>query len=226
MLTGGSLTAHILRSLCPLNFQVLAEAGPAGLSVTDIARQIQKQGLRDLRGSKTPEASIGGALSRDILFTRTAPATYALSAALTSTRRLQSGESTVPLTLAKAAVVGAAAPVAAAAGAVVVKSEGGEAEAVQVGWGGGGDCLLIVMLPYSMLPLLIPLQLLLRCRIKIASPPNPHRKHRMPDLCMVFRSLHSGLPRAIDTCLMLLLLPHHHDVALSLMRPHNPTSRI
>ncbi|MEW5303073.1 MAG: hypothetical protein WDW36_005801 [Sanguina aurantia] len=112
-------------------WQVLAEAGPAGLSVTDIARQIQKQGLRDLRGSKTPEASIGGALSRDILFTRTAPATYALSAALTSTRRLQSGESTVPLTFAKAAVVGAAPPVPAAAGAVVVKGEGGEAEAVQ-----------------------------------------------------------------------------------------------
>lgn len=38
-------------------WQVLAEAGPEGMRVEDIAREIQKQGLRDLRSSKTPEAT-------------------------------------------------------------------------------------------------------------------------------------------------------------------------
>lgn len=123
------LICHLFES----TVQVLAEAGSAGLSVTDIARQIQKQGLRDLRGSKTPEASIGGALSRDILFTRTAPATYALTASLSSTRKLQSGESTVPLTLPKpqtpAGTVAAAQGTGqtSADGLAVLKSEGDEA---------------------------------------------------------------------------------------------------
>jgi hypothetical protein len=35
--------------------QVLAEAGPAGLNIVDIAKRIQQQGLRDLRTSRTPE---------------------------------------------------------------------------------------------------------------------------------------------------------------------------
>ncbi len=35
--------------------QVLAEAGPDGLGITEIAKRIQKQGLRDLRTSRTPE---------------------------------------------------------------------------------------------------------------------------------------------------------------------------
>lgn len=58
--------------------QVLAEAGPEGMRVEEIARRIQKLGLRDLRSSRTPEASVAGALGRDVLFARVAPATYAL----------------------------------------------------------------------------------------------------------------------------------------------------
>eukprot|EP00803_Ostreobium_quekettii_P007554 evm.model.scf_591.1 EVM.evm.TU.scf_591.1 scf_591:13568-18861(-) len=57
---------------------VLVEAGPEGLPVQEIARRIQKQGLRDLSTSKTPEASVVGALSRDLVFCRVAPATYAV----------------------------------------------------------------------------------------------------------------------------------------------------
>ena len=38
---------------------MLAEAGPEGMRVEDIAREIQKRGFRDLRSSKTPEASGG-----------------------------------------------------------------------------------------------------------------------------------------------------------------------
>lgn len=38
--------------------QVLAETGPEGLMVGEIARRIQQAGLRDLRTSKTPEASL------------------------------------------------------------------------------------------------------------------------------------------------------------------------
>jgi hypothetical protein len=37
--------------------QVLAEAGWEGMHVEEIARQIQRRGFRDLRSSKTPEAS-------------------------------------------------------------------------------------------------------------------------------------------------------------------------
>jgi len=35
--------------------QVLAEMGPEGMSIGEIARSIQLSGLRDLRTSKTPE---------------------------------------------------------------------------------------------------------------------------------------------------------------------------
>ncbi|GAB4814610.1 hypothetical protein N2152v2_001656 [Parachlorella kessleri] len=69
-------------------WQVLAEAGPEGMRVEEIARRIQKQGLRDLRTSKTPEASVAGALGRDLLFTRVAPATYALQAIISYQRKL------------------------------------------------------------------------------------------------------------------------------------------
>lgn len=44
--------------------QVLAEAGPVGLSIAEIARRIQRSGLRDLRTSKTPEVSPPPGLSR------------------------------------------------------------------------------------------------------------------------------------------------------------------
>lgn len=36
-------------------YKVLQDVGPEGLSITDIARRIQQQGLRDLTTSKTPE---------------------------------------------------------------------------------------------------------------------------------------------------------------------------
>lgn len=36
-------------------YKVLQDVGPEGLSITEIARRIQEQGLRDLTTSKTPE---------------------------------------------------------------------------------------------------------------------------------------------------------------------------
>ncbi|KAL0405090.1 UNVERIFIED_CONTAM: Homeobox-DDT domain protein RLT2 [Sesamum latifolium] len=58
-------------------FHVLSLEGSKGLSILDVADKIQKSGLRDLTTSKTPEASISAALSRDTkLFERTAPSTY------------------------------------------------------------------------------------------------------------------------------------------------------
>ncbi|XP_047339783.1 homeobox-DDT domain protein RLT2 [Impatiens glandulifera] len=58
-------------------FHVLSLEGSKGLSILGVADRIQKSGLRDLTTSKTPEASIAAALSRDTkLFERTAPSTY------------------------------------------------------------------------------------------------------------------------------------------------------
>ncbi|KAK1566908.1 hypothetical protein Q3G72_005921 [Acer saccharum] len=58
-------------------FHVLSLEGSKGLTILDVADKIQKSGLRDLTTSKTPEASIAAALSRDSkLFERTAPSTY------------------------------------------------------------------------------------------------------------------------------------------------------
>ncbi|KAK4484462.1 hypothetical protein RD792_007045 [Penstemon davidsonii] len=58
-------------------FHVLSLEGSKGLSILEVADKIQKSGLRDLTTSKTPEASISAALSRDTkLFERTAPSTY------------------------------------------------------------------------------------------------------------------------------------------------------
>ncbi|KAL3519817.1 hypothetical protein ACH5RR_017966 [Cinchona calisaya] len=58
-------------------YHVLALEGSKGLNVLELADKIQKSGLRDLSTSKTPEASISVALSRDpILFERIAPSTY------------------------------------------------------------------------------------------------------------------------------------------------------
>jgi hypothetical protein len=42
-------------------------------------RRITERGYRNMAGSKNPEASVTGALSRDLLFTRLGPATYALA---------------------------------------------------------------------------------------------------------------------------------------------------
>ncbi|KAK6134925.1 hypothetical protein DH2020_031345 [Rehmannia glutinosa] len=58
-------------------FHVLSLEGSKGLSILEVADRIQRSGLRDLTTSKTPEASISAALSRDTkLFERTAPSTY------------------------------------------------------------------------------------------------------------------------------------------------------
>ncbi|GER36424.1 homeobox protein [Striga asiatica] len=58
-------------------YHVLALEGSKGLNVIELADKIQKSGLRDLTTSKTPEASISVALSRDpVLFERVAPSTY------------------------------------------------------------------------------------------------------------------------------------------------------
>lgn len=39
-------------------YKVLQDVGPEGLSITEIARRIQEQGLRDLTTSKTPEVRL------------------------------------------------------------------------------------------------------------------------------------------------------------------------
>ncbi|XP_042007144.1 homeobox-DDT domain protein RLT2-like [Salvia splendens] len=58
-------------------FHILSLEGDKGLSILEVAEKIQRSGLRDLTTSKTPEASISAALSRDTkLFERTAPSTY------------------------------------------------------------------------------------------------------------------------------------------------------
>ncbi|PKA49656.1 hypothetical protein AXF42_Ash004197 [Apostasia shenzhenica] len=63
-------------------FHVLSLEGSRGLTILEVADKIQRSGLRDLTTSKTPEASIAAALSRDTkLFERTAPSTYCVRAA-------------------------------------------------------------------------------------------------------------------------------------------------
>ncbi|XP_017227642.1 homeobox-DDT domain protein RLT1 isoform X2 [Daucus carota subsp. sativus] len=58
-------------------YHVLCLEGGKGQTVLELAEKIQKSGLRDLSTSKTPDASISVALSRDpVLFERIAPSTY------------------------------------------------------------------------------------------------------------------------------------------------------
>ncbi|KAG5390394.1 hypothetical protein IGI04_031935 [Brassica rapa subsp. trilocularis] len=60
---------------------VLSLEGSKGLTLIELADKIQKSGLRDLSTSKTPEASISVALTRDVkLFERIAPCTYCVRA--------------------------------------------------------------------------------------------------------------------------------------------------
>ncbi|CAH8355421.1 unnamed protein product [Eruca vesicaria subsp. sativa] len=60
---------------------VLSLEGSKGLTLLELADKIQKSGLRDLSTSKTPEASISVALTRDAkLFERIAPCTYCVRA--------------------------------------------------------------------------------------------------------------------------------------------------
>lgn len=46
---------------------------------SQVVRRITERGYRNMAGSKNPEASVTGALSRDVLFTRLGPAIYALA---------------------------------------------------------------------------------------------------------------------------------------------------
>jgi len=70
-----------LRKLSQIpSVQVLAEVDADGINTAELARRIQRSGLRDLRSSKTPEASLAGALARDVIFCRVAPSTFALQA--------------------------------------------------------------------------------------------------------------------------------------------------
>ncbi|XP_042409770.1 homeobox-DDT domain protein RLT2-like isoform X1 [Zingiber officinale] len=63
-------------------FHILSLEGSRGLTILEAADKIQRSGLRDLTTSKTPEASIAAALSRDTkLFERTAPSTYCVRSA-------------------------------------------------------------------------------------------------------------------------------------------------
>ncbi|KAI3439979.1 J domain-containing protein [Psidium guajava] len=63
-------------------FHVLSLEGSKGLTVLELADKIQNSGLRDLTTSKTPEASISVALTRDTkLFERIAPSTYRVRSA-------------------------------------------------------------------------------------------------------------------------------------------------
>lgn len=58
-------------------FHVLSLEGSKGLTVSELAKKIQKSGLRDLSKSKRPDTSISTAMSRDLnLFERIAPSTY------------------------------------------------------------------------------------------------------------------------------------------------------
>ncbi len=67
---------------------MLAEVDADGINTTELARRIQRSGLRDLRSSKTPEASLAGALARDVIFCRVAPSTFALQAVVNYERRV------------------------------------------------------------------------------------------------------------------------------------------
>jgi len=75
----GRLVESSVKGAC---WMVLKDAGVEGLHVDEIAKRIQRTGLRDLRTSKTPETSVAGAMGRDALFERLAPGTYALSSVL------------------------------------------------------------------------------------------------------------------------------------------------
>ncbi|WIA12944.1 hypothetical protein OEZ85_006559 [Tetradesmus obliquus] len=68
-------------------WRVLAGVGPEGMYVNDLVRVIAERGLRSLAG-KHPEASLTGALSREVLFTRLKPGTYALQSIVAYHQRM------------------------------------------------------------------------------------------------------------------------------------------
>mmetsp|Transcript_12079 Transcript_12079/g.44087 ORF Transcript_12079/g.44087 Transcript_12079/m.44087 type:complete len:1245 (+) Transcript_12079:241-3975(+) len=86
----GSFIEGSVKGAC---VKVLKEAGPEGMTVSEITAQIDDAGLRN-PSSKTPESSVAGALARDIVFTRIAPARYALrinASKVKAERRVEEG---------------------------------------------------------------------------------------------------------------------------------------
>lgn len=67
-------------------WHALTDVGPEGMHVTEVTERVKMGGLRDLATSKTPEASVAGALGKDVVFARIAPARYALHAIVAETR--------------------------------------------------------------------------------------------------------------------------------------------
>ncbi len=63
-------------------FQVLEEAGPAGLQVAQIVDITQERGMKDWRGVLTPKCTVSASCSTDSVFVRVAPGTFALRALL------------------------------------------------------------------------------------------------------------------------------------------------
>ena len=61
-------------------FHVLLEAGPKGLSVSQIVATTQALGLKDWTGVATPMCTVSAACSTDPIFVRVAPGTFALRA--------------------------------------------------------------------------------------------------------------------------------------------------
>ena len=61
-------------------FHVLLEAGPKGLSVSQIVATTQALGLKDWTGVATPKCTVSAACSTDPIFVRVAPGTFALRA--------------------------------------------------------------------------------------------------------------------------------------------------
>ncbi|KAG1674622.1 hypothetical protein FOA52_001871 [Chlamydomonas sp. UWO 241] len=112
---------------------VLAEAGPAGLPVGEIARRITRLGLRDLKATRTREASLAGAMARDVLFVRVAQSTFALGSVVTHHKALAGGGSAPPPPTKAEGAAGAGRGVQAPApGEATVKTEGGAAAAAPV----------------------------------------------------------------------------------------------
>ena len=63
-------------------FQVLEEAGPEGLQVSQIVQVTQERGMKDWRRLLTPKCTVSASCSTDSVFVRVAPGTFALRALL------------------------------------------------------------------------------------------------------------------------------------------------
>lgn len=89
---GLTLPARLkLGSVKACAFIVLSHAGPEGLSATEITEQVEAQKLRDFSTTRTPEASIAAALSKDVLFRRLSPTHFALQTLAANHRKAANG---------------------------------------------------------------------------------------------------------------------------------------